>query len=108
MALQAEEAKTLGLEKLGAGVSDAISSYGSYEDAREPYSERQMTNDVYQDLWKVATRLFYYYDVDSLDIEKFNKIVEAASESLIEEMTKGLNKTAVLKSDVEPKLPGEE
>lgn len=109
LSLQAEAAKNFGMEKLAHSVTEALLSYGSYspDDIKE-YSHDQMQQDIHSDLWKVATRLLNYYNIESLDIEKFDRIIQIASEQFIEEVEKDLSKDNLLNSKSEPKLPGQE
>lgn len=104
--LQAEEAKQLGMSKLA---SDALLSIGSFpEEEIEDYSHEEMTQDIHSDLWKSASKIFNYYNIKDLDIETFNKVVEACASDFISRMEKSLNKTAFDSNSKEPKVIGQE
>lgn len=103
--LQAEEANEQGMTKLGNTVLEIVGTESS--ENIEKYSYSQMTDDVHRDLWKVATRLMKYYDVQSLDIEKLDKIIASWSNKVVQDLELSLDVDEMVKSTTEPKLPGE-
>jgi len=104
--LQAEEAKNHGMVKLASDVINSIEAFPE-EEAKE-YSRKEMQDDVSADVWKVATRVFNYYQVKSADIEILNKIIIQSSEQLISNLEKAINLKKDLIGKSEPLVPGEE
>jgi len=104
--LQAEEAKLHGMVKLASDVVNSIDAF-SEENAQE-YSHDQMESDISSDAWKMATRIFNYYQVKTADIEKLNKIIIECSDNFIKSLEKEINKSGSLIGKSEPNLPGEE
>lgn len=100
---QAEEAKERGLHKLANGV---IQSLGPVpEDEKIQYSYGELEQDIYNGLWKLATNVLKYYDVQSVDAEKLHEILESVAFRFINEMEHTVDVT--WESPLEPKVPGE-
>jgi hypothetical protein len=103
---QAEEAKTQGLVVLADGILSAIGSYPN--DEKEEYTYIQMKEDIHRDMWKMATRLMYYYDVKTADATKLNQELTIWASEMIDSLEGVLNVSEVVKGPLEPKLPGED
>lgn len=115
LVLQAQEAKEIGLTKLGETVLSAIGAV-SREDEVITYSHSELTEDIYHNLWKVALNIAQYYDVDSIDIQKIDESLELMAMKVRSEIentmyseisTKVKGKVALMIGPLEPKLPGE-
>ena len=104
--LQAEEAKELGLTKLADGITNSIGAYS--DDTPKEYSYSQLEKDVYSDLWKVATKIIDYHDLQSVQAEKLDEMIEVLADQVLTELRKVLTVDNVIKSINEPKIPGEE
>jgi len=106
LALQADEAKDRGLNKLADNINIAIQ-----DDSTQPlntYAYVDLQEHVCQDLWKIATKLIAYYNLESVDAEKIEKIIRYASEKLMDELEINLGVDNILVGPLEPKLFGEE
>ncbi len=78
---QAEEAKEQGMIKLSNDVLLAIGSLPNEEESKYSYGE--LKDDLQTNLWKMATCLIHYYDLESLDASKLNDtIIHLASNVL--------------------------
>ena len=106
MQLQAEEAKEQGLTKLADSVEYAINDMPITRQKLE-YSFEEMNQKIHKDLWKIATTLISYYNLDSVDIDKIDKTLVSWSEKLVDDLEKTLQITDNIKSPLEYKLPGE-
>lgn len=103
---QAEEAKAQGLTKLASGILEAIGPYPNDESSEYTYSE--LKEDINRDMWKMATRLMHYYDIESLDAEKLNETMIAVASKMLEELERTMNVDSVIVGPLEPKVPGED
>jgi hypothetical protein len=103
---QAEEAKSQGLTKLASGILEAIGPYPNDESSQYSYSELQ--DDINRDMWKMATRLMHYYDVESVDAEKLNEAMVVWASKMLEELEVAMNVDSVVVGPLEPKVPGED
>jgi hypothetical protein len=102
---QAEEAKAQGLIVLADGILNAIGSYP--DDEKAEYSYSQMKDDIHRDMWKMATRLMHYYDIESADAVKLDDNLVTWCSEIIDNLEQTLNVNSVIKGPLEPKLPGE-
>ena len=103
---QAEEAKSQGFISLADGILEAIGSYPDEE--RIEYTYSQMKNDIHRDMWKIATRMMYYYDVKSADAAKLDDNIVVWCSEMIDNLESSLNVGSVIKGPLEPKLTGED
>lgn len=103
---QAEEAKEQGFEKLADGIINAIGSYPN--DEIEEYTYAQLQDDLHRDLWKVATRLVYYYDLQSVDALKLEQTLVSWASNMLNDLEVTLNVDNVIVGATEPKVPGQE
>ena len=101
LSLQAEEAKTLGMESLGEAIEQAI----EVESDDQKYSYAELSEEISKDLWKIATRMMAYYDLDSIDAGKLHQELLFSQARLVRELEKVLEVNGIGVS--EPKLPGE-
>jgi hypothetical protein len=88
MALQAEEARDLGLTKLAGNVFMAIGSVAREE--KMAYNEEHLMNDVEAGLWKIAADIIAYHDLDGVDIQKVEAIVDELGERVVASIEKTL------------------
>jgi hypothetical protein len=102
---QAEEAKEQGLIKLGDNIIDIIGPEPT--DDREEYSYGQLQNDIHKDLWKLATRLMIYYDLNSADISEIDKTIMSWASKITDDLEKTLSVDASF-GPLESLLPGED
>lgn len=104
MALQAEEARDIGLKSLANNVFEALGSLPREEAML--YSWDDLGSDVQRALWKAASDVIAYHDLDSVDIQKIDDVVKHLSDRVIATIEQELN---VLNSvgGLEPKVPGQ-
>lgn len=103
---QAEEAKAQGFTKLADGIVNAIGSYPN--DESEEYSYTQLQDDIHRDLWKMATRLMYYYDLQSIDALKLEQTLTSWASDMLDDLEITLNVDSVVAGPSEPKVPGQD
>lgn len=103
--LQAQEAKTQNLTKLASGIISALGPV--VEDEHVQYDRQQLQNEVYDGMWKLATHVIKYHDVDSADAGKIHDSLEALANKFIEELEQSLGVENVIAGPLEPILPGE-
>jgi|HubBroStandDraft_5_1064220.scaffolds.fasta_scaffold1223024_2 hypothetical protein len=103
---QAEEAKSQGLLVLAEGILSAIGPYPDEE--KQEYTYSQMKNDIHSDMWKMATRLMYYYDIKSADAAKLDENLMIWCSEMLDNLESALDVSTVVKGPLEPKLPGED
>lgn len=103
---QAEEAKEQGKVKLANDIFEAIGPFAN--DETSDYTYNQLQEDVHRDLWKAATRLLHYYDVDSVDAEKINAEITHWASKLVDGLETTLQVDGVVGGPFEPKVPGQE
>ena len=101
--LEAEEANELGLNKLASSVINAIGD--SPEENNITYSHNQLQEDVKSEMWKVATHLFQYHNMNSLDSKKTDEILESLASKFIKDLEYHLDLSPIGK--LEERLPGE-
>lgn len=106
MAIQAEEAKELGFNKLAEDVLSALPPVPREDSEVVTYSTAELEDDLHKKLWKIALDFIKYHDLQSVDIQRVNdslvglkSVVTAAIENAIDSD----NKVGPL----EPRLPGE-
>lgn len=103
--LQAEEAKEQNMKKLASGILGSLSAQP--EDENVSYSVSNMNDDVYTGLWKLATCVMKYYDVESVNAEKVNEVIESLAGKFISEMEDSIRVDSGDVGPLEPKLPGQ-
>jgi hypothetical protein len=103
---QAEEAKEQGLTVLANAILNVIGSCPDEE--KSEYTYAQMKEDLHQDLWKMATRLMYYYDLDSADAVKLDRNLTTFANQVLDNLEIALGVDSQITSPREPKLPGEQ
>jgi len=104
--LQGEEAKEQGMTKLASGIFNAIGPTPEDETNQE-YNYDQLRNDVYQEMWKLATHVMKYHDLESADAEKVHDRLESLARQFVDEIedTLGVDNSTV--GPLESKVPGE-
>lgn len=102
---QAEEAKEQGFTKLADGIINAIGSYP--DDEKSEYSYSQLQDDIHRDLWKIATRLMYYYDIQSVDALKLEPTLAAWASEMLNSLEESLGVDESLAGTTDPKVPGQ-
>jgi hypothetical protein len=103
---QAKEAKEQGLVKLSNNIMDVIGVLP--EEERQEYSYGQLQQDIHKDLWKLASRLMIYYDLESADILKIDKTILSWASKITDDLEKTLLVDPSSIGPLEPKLPGED
>jgi len=107
MQLQSEEAKEQGLLKLAESVKNAIGD--SYNmDHKLEYSSEDLDKQIHRYLWKIATTLTAFHNLESIDIEKVDKTLISWADKIVNDLEKTLQIPNTIKGPLEPKLPGEE
>lgn len=104
--LQANEAKEQGLTKIAGGILGSIGSISEDEQVSYGYDELQM--DLYEGMWKTATSVLKYYDLNSVDAKRLSDTLETLAEHFLEEMEKTLDIGAGSVGGLEEKVPGQE
>ncbi len=102
---QAEEAKSQGLGSLASSILEALGPYPDEEKATYSYSS--LKEDIHRDLWKMATRLMYYYDVQSLDAEKLDETIVEWADKVVTAMEDTMRVNDVVVGPLEPSVPGQ-
>lgn len=102
--IQAQEAKEQGLDNLSQRIMDTIGNESS--DQKEQYSYTQLKEEINKDLWTVASRMIKFYDLNSVDALKLDKIITVLAEEIIDELGISLEANYI-KGANEPDLPGE-
>lgn len=103
---QAEEAKHQGLNSLASSIFEAIGPHAN--DERSEYTYKQLQEDIHRDMWKIATRLMHYYDVNSLDAEKLDETLTTQAELLVEAVESTMQVDEVVVGPLEPEVPGQD
>ena len=103
--IQAEEAKDRGMVKLANGIFDAIGSHPNDETLE--YSYGQLKEGMYNDFWKVATKLIHYYDLDSADVEKIDAAITSFASKITQELEAAIGVDSSKVGPLDPKVPGE-
>jgi hypothetical protein len=103
--IQAQEAKTQNLTKLASSIVGALGPMT--EDENVAYDYQQLQDDVYQEMWKLATHVIKYYDVKSADANKVNDRLESLASRFIEELEESLGVEDMIVGPLETTIPGE-
>jgi cyanate lyase len=103
--LQAEEAKEVGMHKLGSAIMNTLGPIS--EDESVQYNYEQLEDDVYQGLWRVATCVLKYHDLKSADATKVHEVLESLASKLIKEVEQSLSVNNTQIGPLEDKVPGE-
>jgi len=104
VALQAEEARDIGLKALADSVFGVIGPMPREEAL--VYGKEALAGDVRQALWKIATDVVAYHDIDSVDIQKIDGAIQALAETVIGTIEHEIGKSDEV-GPLEPKLPGQ-
>lgn len=104
--LQAEEAREQGMEKLAHSILNSIGSYP--EEGPSSYSYLDLKEEIHNDLWKIATKMASYYDLDSTDAIAINTAIESIASNMIEDLENTLGVQDKVTGPKEPLLPGED
>jgi hypothetical protein len=103
---QAEEAKEQGMTKLAEGIMEAIGSEPTEE--LQEYSYAQLQDDVHRDMWKLATHVMKYYNLEYADVEKLDKTILVWASKVVADVETTLGVDSVVIGPLEPKVPGED
>jgi hypothetical protein len=103
---QAEEAREQGLIKLADSIVDAIGL--EPEEELKEYSYGQFQDDVHKDLWKLATRIMTYYDIESADVSKIDGAILAWASKVTDDLESILDIDSSLNGALDPIVPGED
>ncbi len=82
--LQAQEAKTQGINKLASAIFDTIGSMP--EEEEKEYTNQELYDDVYNGLWKLVGNIIKYHNLDSVQSEKIDLVVESLTDHFISEI----------------------
>jgi|688.fasta_scaffold1051752_2 hypothetical protein len=102
--LQAEEARELGMVKLADAIMYVLEKS---EPEQAEYSHDDMSRDIYQGLWELASKVAKYYDVEDVKVEKLSKVIDSLAASFIDDLEEALGVEDQVKGPKEPKLLGE-
>ena len=103
--LQAQEAKLREMRKLASAVLNGLGPNPAED--KIVYSARDLKEDIYQGLWKLAFNVIGYHDLDSADIEKLDKAVAYAVDNFVKDIEHALDVEGKIGPN-EPKLIGQE
>lgn len=104
--LQAEEAEFRDMKKLASAVTDGLQSSSSETEESDCFSESELKDNVYNGLWKLAFEVIGYHYLDSVDIEKIDKVIIYASNKFVREVEQVLDVEGKIGPN-EPKLIGQ-
>lgn len=101
--LQAEQAEYQNMHALSSHIREAVGS--EYDDDLEVYSQVELEADVHRGLWKLATCILKYYNVESVDADKLDCTIESIASQFVEQIESVLD--IDLNNTNDPLLPGE-
>lgn len=87
--LQSREAKVQGMTKLASGIVGAVGPIA--EDEEIKYSYQQLQDELYEGMWKLATHVLKYYDVQSADAGNLHRRLESLADQLLDGLEDDLN-----------------
>ena len=105
--LQAEEAKDQNLDKLASGIFSALEDEREESDENTTYCYKNLNNDVYCGMWKLASNIIKYYDLESVDAQKIDGVIESLANKFISELELTLDVDNIVGGPFEEKVPGE-
>lgn len=88
LCLQAEEAKALKINKLADNIYSAIGPIPDEE--KYTYSYKELNVDVHKEMWKIATNVLHYYDLESIDAKKLDETLQNITNNFIKEIKASL------------------
>lgn len=103
--LQAEEARDREMIKLASGLMNALGPIP--EDEMVSYNFDELQDDIYRGLWKLASCVIKYHDLESVDAEKVHEVLESLASKVIKEVEQSLNVDHTQVGPLETKVPGE-
>jgi len=103
--LQAEEAKEQDMTKLASGIFNAIGP--TTEEEHATYDYGQLRDDIYQEMWRMATHVIKYHDLESVDAEKVHDRLESLAQQFVDELEESLGVDNATVGPLETKVPGE-
>jgi hypothetical protein len=83
--LQAEEAKELGFDKLAERIIESV----DVDSSNESYME--LKENICKNIWKSATLMLDYYNVNEFDASQLNKVIANITNNAIDELEISLN-----------------
>ena len=104
LVLQAQEAKNQNLDKLSNGILQCVGPFP--EENNEEFSQDQLKEAIYNSLWKIATDVINYYDLQTPDALKIDRTLETLSDKVLDEIKKTLEVKKAF-GPKEPKVLGE-
>ena len=102
----AQEAEDQGLIKLASNIKEAIGVEAA--EKPEPYSYVEMENDIHRELWKAATHLVRYWNLNRVDVQKLDNSILIWASELIDEVEHSLGVSSAPVGPLDPKVPGQE
>ena len=102
--LQAEEAKEQLLDRIASGLYAALDQ--KPVETLESYSYDELNDDIHKEMWKLATHIIRYYDIQSVDAEKLNEAIEISASRFIDDLEKTLDVECFIGAN-EDKVPGQ-
>jgi hypothetical protein len=103
---QAEEAKELKQTKLADTVLSALGPVFE-ENARAIYTQKELDQTIYQNIWKMSVEVISYHDLTKVDIQKVDGVVNELKSRVIEELEEALKVSGKVGGN-EPPVPGQE
>ena len=98
--IQTQEALAQEMSKLASAVSNSL------ETECQTNSYDEMSDDIHKDLWKIATKLMIFHNIENADIYQIDQSLISWAEKLADDLEKTLGVSSV-KGPLEDKLPGE-
>lgn len=99
--LIAEEAQEQGMTKLAEAIEESLP-----QEKKSSYSYEELQDDVHKDLWKIASKLMVYYDLQMIQPENLDRSLISWASRLIDDIEKTLEVNA-LNNPLEEKVAGE-
>ncbi len=103
--LQAAEAQDRGLDQLSKAILAMVKN--AAEESKDDYSYEDMSAEIYQGLWELASKVAKYYNVEEVTAEKLDDVIEEIAENFINNIEEALQVESSQVGPSEPKVPGE-
>ena len=102
---QAEEARELKQTKLADMVLSALGPVFE-ENIEATYTQKELDQILYQNIWKMAIEVISYHDITKVDIQKVDQAVKLLKSRVIEELEETLKVSGKVGGN-EPPVPGQ-
>jgi hypothetical protein len=103
--LQARAAQAQEMNKMASAIMSAIGPVT--EDETVQYNREQLKTELYDGMWKLATHVIKYHDIQSADVIKLHDRLESLADRFLDELETSLDVEDVIAGPLESPLPGE-